>query len=303
MHDQADQLRKLVRDFVDVRGELAPGAPVIALTGAQPGVGVTTTACGLARELASLGKQVVLIDANLAAPAVAQAFHVKPHGTLADVLAGTRRAVEILAPCEENIRFLAGAPHALGAHLNAEAHARLQSELAALCRQSDAVLIDAGHGMNPWIDRLWQIAQHVLLVTTPAPNALLDAYAAVKQAEFDRLDGKLQLVVTRCDAGADAARLHAGFTATCERFLGQNVKPPAVLPTIPGDPTSADNDQTFRRSVRLLAADLACDFRALAARVPRRGSCQLPPASLRMREGTDQPPAAPTRLSETKRDR
>ena len=302
MHDQADQLRKLVRDVVDVRGDLAPGAPVIALTGAQPGVGVTTAACGLARELAQLGKQVVLIDANLAAPAVATYFQVKPHGTLADVLAGTRRAVEILAPCEENIRFLAGAPHTDATHLNAQAHARLQSELAALCRQSDAVLIDAGHGMNPWIDRLWQVSQHVLLVTTPTPHALLDAYAAVKLAEYDRLDGKLQLVVTRCDVGADAARLHAGLAATCERFLGQGIKPPAVLPTIPADATPPDDDQSFRRSVRLLAADLACDFRALAARIPRRGSCQLPPAPVRMRDGSRQFPPDPRRLSETKGD-
>jgi hypothetical protein len=103
--------------------------------------------------------------------------------------------------------------------------------------------------MTPWIDRLWQLAQHVLLVVQPASSSIVDAYAAIKQSHSERTAGKLQLVVTRCDAGADAARIHSGLNATCERFLGQSLKPPAVLPTQTSD------DASFHRSVRLLAAE------------------------------------------------
>ena len=71
MPDQASHLRQLVRASVHADATLAPGGPVIALSGAQREVGVTTAACGLARELARLGKQVILIDANLHRPAVA----------------------------------------------------------------------------------------------------------------------------------------------------------------------------------------------------------------------------------------
>jgi flagellar biosynthesis protein FlhG len=265
MHDQADQLRKLVREAVDQHVDLAPGAPIIAISGAQPEVGATTLACGLARELARFGKQVVLIDANLAAPALAERLHAKPLGTLADVLAGTRRAIEVLAAPADGIRLLGSAASTSPPPLDAEACARLQSELAALCRQSDAVLVDAGHGMTPWVDRLWQLASQVLLVAAPASSSIIDAYAAIKQSQHERIASKLQLAVTRCDAGADADRIYAGLSATCERFLGHPLKPPAVLPTL-----SADDDALFQRSVRLLAADLACDCRALAARIPSR---------------------------------
>ncbi|HYO25319.1 MAG TPA: hypothetical protein VEQ85_10260 [Lacipirellulaceae bacterium] len=131
--------------------------------------------------------------------------------------------------------------------------------------------------MTPWVDQLWQLAHRVLLVTTPAPAAVVDAYAAVKHSHHQRLAGKLQLVVTRCDAPADAARIHAGFSETCVRFLGQAIGPPAILPTFPrsaaastgAHPPTAD---PYARSLRLLAADLACDFRALAARLPERGA-------------------------------
>jgi MinD-like ATPase involved in chromosome partitioning or flagellar assembly len=265
MHDQADQLRRLVREAVDLRGELAPGGPLIVVSGAQPLLGATTIACGLARELAGLGKQVTLVDANLASPRLAAALQVEPRGMLAEVLAGARRAIEVLTPVGDNLRLLATEPAESDVELSADAFGRLHAELAAVSRQSDALIIDAGAGMNPWIDRLWQLAGHVLLVTKPRSASIVDAYAAVKLSRHDRLEGKLQLVVTRCDAAADAARIHAGFSDTCQRFLGQTVKPPALLPAFGDAP-----DVNFHRSLRLLAADLACDFRALASHVPRR---------------------------------
>ncbi len=272
MHDQADQLRKLVRDAVERHGTLAPGAPLVAIAAAQREVGATTIACGLAQELARLGKQVILVDANFTHPSVAVAFDAKRRGTLDELLAGSRRGGEILTPAAENIRLLAGVECFDPAQLTNDAFENLTAELTALARHADVVLIDVGAGMNPWINRLWLAAHQVLLVTETQSAAMLEAYAAVKMSQFDRLAEKLQLVVTRCDAPADAARLHAGFTATCERFLGFSIRPPAVLPTF-----AAEDRAAYQRSLRLIAADLACDFRALAARMPARGAvgCRL----------------------------
>lgn len=299
MPDQATELRRLVREAVDVRADLAPGAPVIVLSAAQPRLGATTAVCGLARQLLELGKRVILIDANFPAPALAERYRIRPHGTLANVLAGSRRAVEVLATPLENLRVLPGAAQtASGAgapqgpatpavpQLDGQSIRRLQGELAALARQADVVLVDAGAGMTPWVDQLWQLAHRVLLITTPAPAAVVDAYAAVKHSHHERLAGKLQLVVTRCDAPADAARIHAGFSETCVRFLGQAVAPPAILPAFPhvaagGAPAHPQAADPYARSLRLLAADLACDFRALAARLPeRRGGYQPKPAAI-----------------------
>lgn len=293
MHDQADQLRRLVREAVELRGELAPGAPLIVVSGAQRRLGASTIACGLAGELTSLGKQIALVDANFVAPSLAAMLDVEPPGTLADVLAGARRAIEVLTPAAENLRLLAAEPGEVDVELSAEAFSRIHGELVALARQCDAIVIDAGAGTSPWVDRLWQLANHVLLVATPAPASVVDAYAAVKLSRHDRLAGKLQLVVTRCDAAADAARIHAGFNDTCERFLGQSVKPPAVLPAFGEAP-----DATFQRSLRLLAADLACDFRALASRLPRKtGRCAVGNGVNRVVEVSPSLPPSPRPLA------
>jgi len=276
MHDQADQLRQLVRQTVHVDGGLAPGGPIVAVSGGQIGAGVTTIACQLARQLARLGKQVVLIDANLQRPAIAQNLACAFNYTLADVLTGARRAVEVLAPTDdEGVRLLAGCPPRSMPPLDRAAFERFAAEVAALSRQVDVVLLEAGHGMNAWIDRLWQLAGQVLLVATPDPKSLLDSYAAVKLSQFERLDGKVRLLVNRAHDPFESPPLAQRFEETCQRFLSITSKEAASLPAF----TRGDCDEAFQRAVRLLAADLTCDFRVVALRLLRPkqlAACETP---------------------------
>lgn len=271
MSDQATHLRQLVRDAVAQHGELAPGAPLVVVTGAAPGVGATTAACGLARELARLGKQVILVDANLARPTIAQRFNIHPDATLADVLAGRRRAVEALAK-SDGVRILPGVPARYTPQLDQSSLAHLLGELAALCRQSDAVILDAGAGMTPWTDRLWQAARHVLLATTPDDAAMVEAYAALKQSHHQAVDGKVRLVINRTLNEQSAAHAAARFETTCRRFLGITPQGAATLPAFAPrtdrDAIAPIHDR-FARAARTLAADLACDAHGIATVVRR----------------------------------
>ncbi|MBA3482798.1 MAG: hypothetical protein H0T51_13385 [Pirellulales bacterium] len=291
MSDQAHQLRKLVRSCVHADATLAPGGPVVAITGAQPAAGATTVACGLARELASLGKQVILIDANLNNPDVATNFaptqpssHANSpdqawsglRGRLHELLNGTRRAIEILTPTnEENLRIIAGAPTACGLTplLDREALERFTTETAALSRQVDFILIDAGHGMNAWIDRLWQLSRQVLLVATPTAQSLLDSYATVKLSQHHRHDGRIRLLSNGADDESEVAPLAQRFEETCQRFLCIKPKPAAWLPA--KSPQRQQGSDQYQRALRLLAADLIGDLRATNLRIPKPKSNDL----------------------------
>jgi flagellar biosynthesis protein FlhG len=273
MHDQADQLRKLVRHAVQADGALAPGGLVVAVGAGQPGAGATTVAALLATELARLGKQVAVVDANLQRPAASLPQRLGAagdraaalRGNLRDVLAGSRRVVEVLTPIADGVRLLAGCPAGQRAPLSGESIERFVAELAALSRQTDAIVLDVGSGMNLWIDRLWRFARQVLLVAPPTPAGLVDCYSAVKLSQFHRLDGKLRLAVNRCEAGYDAAPLAERFAATCQRFLFVTPGAPAPLP-LGGERHEPD---ALERAVRLLAADLAGEFRATSLRMLR----------------------------------
>jgi MinD-like ATPase involved in chromosome partitioning or flagellar assembly len=108
----------------------------------------------------------------------------------------------------------------------------------------------------------------VLLVAPVDSQGMLDAYAAVKLAQYHRLDNKFRLLLNRCDDEPAAAALAHRFATTCRRFLFVGPRQHATLPTHIGSESAAGGDP-FHRAARLLAADLACDFRASAIRVPR----------------------------------
>ena len=289
MPDQAAQLRKLVRVAAQADPSLAPGGPIVAVSGGRGEVGATTIACQLARELARLGKQVVVIDANLLGPAVAQHFGAdpRPDRTIDAILRGARRAAEILLEVEEGIRILPGVPAGeLAPPLDRQALNHFSSELLALSQQVDAILLDAGSAMNPWVDQLWQLARQVLLLATPESEAFLDAYAAVKLSQHHRHDGRVRLLLNRTVDDWELAPLAARFEDTCAKFLRLTPKPAVALPEFirskHSTPPASDGparsvaalaraipDEPFRRATRLLAADLAPDFRVAALRLVR----------------------------------
>lgn len=261
MHDQADKLRELVRETVQEHAVLQPGVSMVAVSGAQRGVGTTTIAIHLAQELAQLGKRVVLVDANLLAPRLRISMQSSHGGGLADVLSGRRSVVEVLEQIGEGIQLLPGVDVARdNPELNPHALRRLITDLRSLTNVADLIVLDAGMGMSPWVERLWTAAMQILLVTTVQPAAVMDGYATVKLAPWGDVDGKLRLIINQCHEVNLGMRASDSFTSTCRRFLGMRLLGDAtVLASEKQLSTGAETlsqRSPLRRSLRLLAADL-----------------------------------------------
>lgn len=263
MFDQADKLRQLVRETIKENAALEPGVPLLAVSGARPGVGTSIVAARLAQELTQLGKRVILVDANLLHPALASEYAVESHVGIADVLNGTRSAAEVLEAVGHSLQLLPGTT-SKESHpdLNIKALRRLITELRTLHSMADLVVLDTGHGMCPWIERLWIAALQILLVTTPDAAAVRDAYTTVKLAPWGDVDGKLRLVVNQCDDAGLAKRVGDGFSSTCRQFLGMKLVGAAAQVT----PTTG---AAHRQSLRLLAADVISHTCAYSQRLPR----------------------------------
>lgn len=272
--DQADQLRQLVRDTIQEHPGLAPGVPLVVLSGGKGGVGVTTVATELVHELAALGKRSVLVDANPLQPDITTQLGLDARGYLADVLDGSRSAVEVLKPLGESIQLLPGRWAAdAPPELSRAAVMRLIGELRALHAQADVVVLDVGSGMSPWTEQLWKAAQQILLITTDQSVAVMDSYAAVKLSSWGDVDDKLRLVVNQCDDAQLASTIGARFEATCRRFLGIRVESAVALPTRPDIVTTIAGtddpgaDRAFRQSIRLLAADVMSTSLAMSSKL------------------------------------
>lgn len=266
MSDQADQLRRLVREAFEQNPSLQALPPVVVVNGAAPGVGTTTVACLAATAVARLGQRVLLIDADVSHPEVANRMPLTGPGTLGDVLSGRRRLCEAICSAGTNLSALVGAAGHEAPPLGEAARARLLAELIADRETYDLVLIDGGAAATPWSDWLWQFARQVLLVTTATPADLKATYLSVKQSRR-RLDGanRFRLVVCKASPGGSMEHAADQFAATCERYLGITPGKATLLP-------EEGRSDALRRAVLELAADLLSGATICQTRFSRTAS-------------------------------
>src|SRR5437667_2605702 len=177
--DQATNLRSLVLQ--------RPRAQVIAVTSGKGGVGKSNVAVNLAVQLASAGKSVVLLDADLGLANADVLCNIDLPFNLAHVIARKKELREVMVKGPGGFKLIGGASGlARMADLSDDDRQRLVSALAELELQADVILIDTGAGISPNVLSFTRAADHVLVVTTPEPTAITDAYAVVKVLSRDR---------------------------------------------------------------------------------------------------------------------
>ena len=302
MTDQADQLRQLVRQAVKARPTLGPGAAIVVLTGGLRGVGTTSLTVQLARELARLGQRTLLVDANLENPQLGDRLAVEPRETLADVLNGNRSLAEVLEVVDESISLVASPRQSDSTpDLTNSAIARLLTELSQLGAQTDVVLVDAGHGMTPWVQRWWRAAQQVFLITTEQQTVIKESYLTAKLAPWGDADGKLRLVVNQCNDRHTAQRISERFSATCRRFLGLHVAAAPPIARDENESLAANSDGAFCQSTRLLATEIVSHTLVVGARLANRQNNQrnrladMIAPDENLSESSNKPQTAPTK--------
>ncbi len=188
MIDQANDLRKLVMQAAENRPDGLPErVPMLLVSGGKGGVGTTTVAVNVAVAAAQRGLRAVLIDADPDRADVQSLCRLRDRYTVSDVLSGRRTLGEALQPGPAGVFVLPGAWAVADlADASESSQVRLLDQFAALGPRADVVVIDGGNGLHPFTRRLWRSCAEVVLVATPEPSAVLDAYAAIKVAASPR---------------------------------------------------------------------------------------------------------------------
>jgi flagellar biosynthesis protein FlhG len=208
-----------------------PNGYKITIASGKGGVGKTNIAANLAILLAGYGKNVLLFDADLGLASVDTLLNLTPERTIENVVHGECGLADIVVKGPGNINILPAAPGiAEMANLSDETYATLREQLNAFFAGYDYVIIDAPPGIDNNVQRLLNFADEVLLITTPEPTAVIDAYAMAKllSARNARLPLRLVLnMVAACDTGD---RVSAGFHKVVERFLDRRIETVGRLP-------------------------------------------------------------------------
>jgi len=228
------------------------GCTTYAVASGKGGVGKTVLAVNLALALSAQGKKVILVDADLGTADVAVFLRLDSKYNLADVVCGERDIAETLTQGPQGIEVVPGGSGTVElASLSEWQFGKLLTSLAYLERLAEVMIIDTGAGVSQNVTNFLLTADNIIVVTTPEPPALLDAYALVKAVYVaGRRDG-MGLVVNR-STEAEARRVHDKLAKTARRFLSVDIQ---YLGFIPRD--NAVSTSTLRQ-VPLLSAFSGC---------------------------------------------
>ena len=233
MMDQAQKLRKILQDQPQTMSATSTTARVITVTSGKGGVGKTNVTVNMAIQLKKAGKRVVIIDADFGLANIEVLFGIVPKYSLADVMNGQKTISDILTQGPMGIQFISGGSgvQELVKIKDYQLKYFIQN-LTLLDKMADVILIDTGAGLSDTVLSFAKAANEVLLVTTPEPTSITDAYALIKTLRNQQTTSlpEIKLLVNRVDDAEEGKEIFFKLKQVCERFLDIQIHELGYIP-------------------------------------------------------------------------
>jgi flagellar biosynthesis protein FlhG len=202
-----------------------PRRRIVAVTSGKGGVGKTNIVTNLAIALSRQGIRVLVVDGDLGLANVDLLLGIAPQYDLQDVILGTRALSDVVLEGPDGIRIL---PASSGveelANLDEYRTEVLIRSLADLEDDVDLILIDCPSGIGRNAVSLAQVADPILVVTTPEPTAFSDAYAMIKVLSRRSIKCVPALVVNEAASEEEAAAVAKRVGSVAKRFLNLDIE-------------------------------------------------------------------------------
>ncbi|WP_054968477.1 AAA family ATPase [Alicyclobacillus ferrooxydans] len=215
MADQAEALRRMM----DTNRSQRTAERIVAIASGKGGVGKSNVAVNLAVALQRLGRSAIVIDLDIGFTNVELLLGARSRRRLTDVLHGTD-IWDVINHSASGVSFItSGTQFADFGQFTPEQLITLVNQLKRLHEQYDFILLDGSAGMTANSQRLISAADDMLLIVTPEPTSIADAYSFVKFLYREHSLPTTHIVTNRAQSFVDAKNAAAKIQSVCTHFL------------------------------------------------------------------------------------
>ncbi|MBI3557075.1 MAG: MinD/ParA family protein [Deltaproteobacteria bacterium] len=197
---------------------------VISVTSGKGGVGKTNVVANLAVQLQKLGSQVLVLDGDFGLANLNIVMGLDAKATISDVVSGDKDLSDIILTGPHGVRVI---PASSGifrmTQLSLAEKTILMERLEAAPVPFDTLIIDTGAGINSDVAYLNAAATEVLVVATPEPTSIADAYALMKVMSQEYRVKRFKLLVNMVDDAREALSVYNNLMTVSDRFLNIHI--------------------------------------------------------------------------------
>ena len=219
-------------------------ARTLAVTSGKGGVGKTFVSANLAAALARRGERVLVLDADLGLANLDVVLNLFPKITLHDVFTGKAKLEDAILPAPGGFSvLLAGSGLVEYSRLTAEIREQLLKIIETVAPRFDRILLDTGAGISDVVLYAVSLADDVLVVATPEPTSLTDAYATIKVLATQQQRTKISLVVNQVNRAGEGRVIRGQLQQVVDKFVAPQLAGPdpslklELLGEVPIDPS------------------------------------------------------------------
>ncbi len=220
MNQQADTLIEKMEKYKKEN----QGPKIVTIASGKGGVGKTSIAINLAIAFAKFGRDTIVMDADLGLANVNIVLGVIPKYNLYNVLKGQKTLKEIIVETPQGIKIIAGASGFYQlANLGKEQKENFVKSLEEL-ETADIIVIDTGAGVSDNVLSFVAAADEVIIVTTPEPTSITDAYGIIKSIAARSPSSRLKLIVNRVNSVIEGKKVAERVINIANQFLNMHVE-------------------------------------------------------------------------------
>ncbi len=203
----------------------------IAVTSGKGGVGKTNVVASLAVAFRKQGKEVMILDADLGLSNIDVLFDIAPKHNIQHVINGEKSLEEVIVEGPHGIKIL---PASSGVQeltdLDEFQRMRLINEFDSYTANIDVLLIDTGAGIAGNVAFFCVASQEIIVVTSPEPTAITDAYALIKVLSTRYQEKNFSILVNSARNKSDGFEVYRRLALAAEKFLNISLDYIGYLP-------------------------------------------------------------------------